>query len=139
MSKTVKASFFLVLQAAWAVWLPGAAFAQQQAQKTVSSIQVEVIYLEKSGCHPAQITRPQGEQFRLWVVNKSGDKNVQLSLQAVSAPGAGVQPAGSTVVQSAKTFTPTDTHWLQLLNLPAGTYTLTAPGAQTFGCKIVLH
>ena len=133
MSKTVRASLFRALQAALAVVaLPDTALAQRQQAKTVSNIQVEMICLEKSGCHPAQITRPQGQQFRLWVVNKSGNQNVQLSLQPVVAQGA--QP----VVQSAKQFTPADAHWLQLLNLPAGTYKLTAPGAQAFGCTIVL-
>ena len=96
--------------------------------KTISKLEVEVIYLEKNGCFPTQISRPQGQEFRLWVVNKSGSPDVQISLQN----------ATSLAVQSAKQFAPLDARWLQLINLPAGTYSLTSTGAQKFGCTIVL-
>ena len=95
--------------------------------RTVSKLEMEVVYLETSGCFPAQISRPVGQQFRLLVVNKSGNPNVQISLQDATQ-----------AAQSAKQFSGLDARWLQLITLPAGTYALTSAGPQKFGCTLTL-
>ncbi len=114
--------------AAIGVAVCGSAFAGDQPAKPVSKIEVEVIYVKNDGCYPSQITRPQGQQFRLWINNQSTSRNLPLTIQAVGAASP----------QASKQLTDYDAHWLQLLTLPAGTYMLTSSANANLSCTLVL-
>jgi hypothetical protein len=120
---------FLCVSLAFLCGLTGAASAvrAQQAQPTISKIEVEILRLGKSGCAPAQVQRPQG-QFRLLVINQTGVPNPQFTLQAVGAQSA----------VAAKQFSSADGRWIEMLNLSSGQYTITSPALGKVSCSIVI-
>jgi hypothetical protein len=90
---------------------------------------VDVVMVEMSpyGFSPAKITHLANQHF-LFVRNVSGLAQSSLVLKDQNAAVWG---------QAAPTFA--NPHWRQLLNLPAGTYTLSETNHPTWSCTITLQ
>ncbi|MGO4880090.1 MAG: hypothetical protein ACLP59_04620 [Bryobacteraceae bacterium] len=98
----------------------------QSGQPANAVVPIQVLYLARGGCQPAQITRKAG-QFVLLVINLSFQSNVQVALH--SADGT---------AQAEQQFSTTQRNWVQLLNLPAGKYTLDGANSP-HRCKITIE
>jgi hypothetical protein len=67
------------------------------------------------------------------VVNKSNTPDLQLSINSSASPTGAAVP-----VASPKQLSVQDAHWLQLLDLPSGTYILAAANGAKHQCKITI-
>jgi len=93
---------------------------------------VEVVYLTPYGFFPKQFAVTHGRHL-LIVKNATGLRNPSLNV-SLGGLGPTVPP-----VQTQQTLTTSNPHWLNLLDLPAGQYTLTEATHPTWTCTITVQ
>jgi hypothetical protein len=86
-----------------------------------------VVEMNRSGFSPSKVTHAANQHI-LYVRNVSGLPSSSLSLKDQTGVSWG---------QMATTLA--NPHWIQLLNLTAGTYTLTEANHPTWSCTITLQ
>jgi hypothetical protein len=99
----------------------------QSAQAgTSQTLPVQILYLARGGRQPALIHRKTAE-FLLFVVNLSGQSNVQVVLHSTDG-----------TAQATQQFSTTQRNFVQDLNLAAGKYTLDGVNS-SHHCQIELQ
>jgi hypothetical protein len=91
-----------------------------------SKLQTELITVTPTGFEPAEITRPQG-RFMLAIDNRSGLDAIDLYLEREKG-----NRVGGALKRKAKLA------WRQVIELPAGTYSLRAANDESWQCRITL-
>ena len=92
-------------------------------------LKVQVVYLGSGGCQPSEVHH-KGGNFRLYVVNLSPTRNLQLTLHAATAGAATI---------SNKNLADNDNDWMQTVNLQPGHYLIEATNSAEHRCSVVVE
>jgi hypothetical protein len=92
-------------------------------------LKVQIIYLGRGGCQPSEIHH-KGGNFRLYVVNLSPTRDLQLTFHPESANAASI---------SNKNVKDDDHEWIQTIDVHPGRYLLEATNSPEHHCSVVVE